>query len=484
MLLVEFSAQGWESWDVEHRPVIREGMPVLIDEDLVFQDGGALRPSMVVNHWLRQLPVSGAPAANTWWSYARVLRAWLEFLAERRIGLFDSRERLRDALSSYSGVRLDESLEQRLEVSSWNLHVIVLSTFYRWAAIEGYARAVPFTYSSSRRWDSGHLVTTERNNATLRKPKPHSMIKYLESDFAKLFLHALAGCRPDGGSDDSFRGRELGRNAAMGALAIATGLRRQEFTYLVTYEVPPLPARRTGLPIMFPLARAVTKGQKSRTTWIDYQTLADVHSYIALERSAATAGSRWTPPVKLGGPLHVEQPDWEGAHVNGTRVSWRILTPTERLRLVSPEGQACLLAVQSTGKPFTDWPTVFGRTSRRIRRDFEPRFPIVAPHRLRHTFAMHTLERLVSDHYRQAAAVVRDTGTDAGLALYLTKADPLMVLRDLLGHSSVTTTQIYLRRLDLTRIYQEAYEAAGLHTGLVSTTASAEADAEFIDEHA
>jgi integrase len=38
-------------------------------------------------------------------------------------------------------------------------------------------------------------------------------------------------------------------------------------------------------------------------------------------------------------------------------------------------------------------------------------------------------------------------GPDAALALYLAKADPMVVLRDLLGHSSVVTTEAYLRQV-------------------------------------
>jgi integrase len=54
-----------------------------------------------------------------------------------------------------------------------------------------------------------------------------------------------------------------------------------------------------------------------------------------------------------------------------------------------------------------------------------------------------------------------DTGGDDALALYLTKADPLLVLRDLLGHASAVTTQAYLHLLDTQRIYRDAYTAAG-----------------------
>jgi integrase len=130
---------------------------------------------------------------------------------------------------------------------------------------------------------------------------------------------------------------------------------------------------------------------------------------------------------------------------------------------------------------------VFERTADRIRRTSEPRFPHVSPHRLRHSFAIRTLERLVSGHYRQAARVVKDTdlgeGPDAALMLYLAKADPLLVLRDLLGHSSVLTTEKYLRKLDTTRIYREAWERSGLGGGRSSDAeAEREADAEFSDE--
>jgi len=110
------------------------------------------------------------------------------------------------------------------------------------------------------------------------------------------------------------------------------------------------------------------------------------------------------------------------------------------------------LALRGDGAPFVDWPTVFRRASNRIRSRFEPRFPHVHPHRLRHTFAMATIELLVAGYYQQAAALVRDTGDNPELALYLTKSDPLMVLRDLLGHSSLTTTELYLRRLSNARI--------------------------------
>ncbi|SCK62359.1 hypothetical protein [Streptomyces sp. AmelKG-E11A] len=78
---------------------------------------------------------------------------------------------------------------------------------------------------------------------------------------------------------------------------------------------------------------------------------------------------------------------------------------------------------------------------------------------------------------------MRDTDADAALVFYLSKTDPLLVLRDLLGHSTVLTTEKYLRRLDTTRIYREAYEGAGAAAGLTEDAAAErEAVAEFADE--
>ena len=431
--------------------------------------------------------MSNAPARRTWKIYAQALRGWLEFLSERGVAPFGSGQELRSVLSAYAGYRLSDSPRHRWDGSTWNLHVTALSLFYEWAQAEGYASAGPFSYSTGKRIAGGVVWPVRRNHAKLRPAKRHVQIKYLEHDFAAVFLNALAGLRPDGGADDSYRGRELGRNAAMGRLALASGLRRQELTHLLVYEVPPLPARRSAVPVPFPLGRGTTKGSKPRTTWLDYDTLVEVWNYVRLERAAAAGRRECRPPARLGEPLRVHDPDWEGAHLNGVRRSWRTLTSTERLRLVSSDGTACLLALRSTGAPFTDWATVFRRTSQRIRRRFEPRFPIVSPHRLRHSFAMHTLERLISGYYQQAAALVEHADADAALALYLTKSDPLTVLRDLLGHSSVTTTQVYLSRLDVTRVYRDAYTAAAPDTDVPGTGTfrdeiGAELAAEFDDD--
>ncbi|MFI5822816.1 site-specific integrase [Streptomyces rishiriensis] len=479
MQMIFFSSKGWKSWGLSGRPVISERMPVLVDDDLLFEDERGLRDTMAINRWLRWLPLNGAPAPNSWEFYGRTLREWCEFLEPLRIGVFDDRARLKDALSLYAVDRSCGPLKRRFMASTWNQQMSILSRFYAWAEKESHASAVPFTYKESVTMFGDQVRTQQVNQARRRTPKRHVTIRYFEADFAEMFVRGLAGLRPDGSPDTVYRGRTLTRNAAVGDLVLSSGLRLQEFTYLLDVEVPPLPSKPSETPIPFPVPEGVTKGRKFRTTWTSYSSLARVHRYLATVRPVATGGSQWKPPARWGEPLVVSEADARGGRVNGIRVQWAALTPSERRRLVAPGGGSMLLGVQANGAPFTAWATVFERTSTRIRERFEPRFPHAFPHRLRHTFAIRTLERLVSGYFMEAARMVHATDADAALALYLSKADPMMVLRDLLGHTSVVTTEAYLRRLDMTRIYRDAYQHAGHEFDLF---AEAEADEEFEDE--
>jgi site-specific recombinase XerD len=369
-------------------------------------------------------------------------------------------------------------VSERLAESSWGVQMTAVAAVYEWAEAEGHAEATPFTTALVQRLAADRVQTIKRNYAKLRPAKPHVRIKYLQPDFGRLFCRALAGLNPDGSEDPTFRGWYPGRNHAMAQLVLSTGMRRREFTHLLVHEVPPLPAEQTEAPILFPVPELAAKGRKPRTTWIDYDALAAVHTYIRLDRAALAASASWRPTR----PLLVEEADLFGARINGRRTNWSALTPAERRRLVEPGGGSSLLAISRGGRPFLDWATLFRRTSRRIRATVEPRFPDVHPHRLRHSFAMATLERLVTGHYQRAAELVTAAGGDAALALYLTKADPLEILRDLLGHSSVTMTEVYLKRLDVHRIYRAAYDRAGQAAGLVDPVVDAEVDAEFAED--
>lgn len=227
------------------------------------------------------------------------LRPWFEFLQSRGVRPYGDRESLRAVLGAFAEYRLSGPAGARWDGATWNQRIGVLSRFYQWAVAEGHCEQVPFTYVMGTRYTEAGPVPVKRNRATVRRAKPHITLKDLEPDYAHMFQHALAGPAPDGEPDPHYRGRQLGRNAAIGALVLASGPRSQEFTYLLTYEIP---RSRNGVP-GYPLPGAATKGKKPREP----------------SRRAA---------------LVVEEPDLEGCRIGGRRVAWRRLLPAERLRLV------------------------------------------------------------------------------------------------------------------------------------------------------
>ncbi|HEY3691570.1 MAG TPA: hypothetical protein VGL46_14960 [Pseudonocardiaceae bacterium] len=127
------------------------------------------------------------------------------FLAAHDTALFDERAALREALSGYVVFRTIGPLKSRLGAASWNLHVSVLSRFHAWAVEEGHAAAVPFTFRAARFMRDGELVQQRINLARRRQAKRNPTTKYLDDEFATMFLLALEGLSPDGTPDEAFR---------------------------------------------------------------------------------------------------------------------------------------------------------------------------------------------------------------------------------------------------------------------------------------
>jgi hypothetical protein len=62
VILHSFSSVGWEAWGLSGRPLILEAMPVLVDDDLRFEDAKGPRPTVAMNRWLGNSRQRGAIA--------------------------------------------------------------------------------------------------------------------------------------------------------------------------------------------------------------------------------------------------------------------------------------------------------------------------------------------------------------------------------------------------------------------------------------
>src|SRR5260370_5043566 len=193
MQLTFFSRAGWQDWEVAAEPGIADRMPQLVDDDLIFEDAGVPRPSVAVNRWLRELPVSGAPAPGTWAVYARALREWMTFLAALGIALFDTRDRLKQALGAYAAHRASGPVEARYAASTRNQHISILSVFYQWAVAEGLAGAVPFTYAQALSRYGDQVPLARANLARRRAPEPHVAVQEPGAAFAAPVPQRAAG---------------------------------------------------------------------------------------------------------------------------------------------------------------------------------------------------------------------------------------------------------------------------------------------------
>jgi site-specific recombinase XerD len=397
------------------------GMPFVLREDGL--------PDGVANRWLASLPTHGCLSPSTWRAYALNWAEWARFLQGRGVSpLATSGE---EVAAFYSAQRLDRS-GASVARATWNRKVAALENFYRWAIDRGLTTSSPFAYREG--WARG---------AKERAGRPHATLRWLESDRLALFLRVgLGGLLPDGSEDPAFAGRNAARNRAFGELLAASGLRAQEASLLLVHELPSATGPRDRL-VALSVPAAVAKGGVARRTIVSTTALRMIESYMRLERP--TGHRRWSP----AGALEVREATADGGRVDGRSARWATLDVHTRARLVK-DGAALTWPLSATGGPMVDWSGVFARATERCRA-FEPGFPRVMPHTLRHTFAVRTLRRLVSQTVRRVREHEDDPALDV-LAGYWRVHDPLLALRDLLGHASVTTTQVYLHAIDPTRL--------------------------------
>ncbi|VFU17571.1 putative phage integrase (plasmid) [Methylocella tundrae] len=173
----------------------------------------------------------------------------------------------------------------------------------------------------------------------------------------------------------------------MAEWALACGLRRMELCALTVDQVPSLRAFDVGAHPLIGVALSITKGDRPRTVYSPIRLIDRTHWYVGEERAALLRRIRRNP-----------------------------LGDREPVTLFLNRNGGCVTRARLTA--------VFAAAFNSAGLDG-------SLHWLRHTFAMTMLVRL------QAHAAVKP------------EINPLKVLQILLGHSSIQTTAIYLRCVEL-----------------------------------
>ena len=415
-----------------------EGMPFLIDEHS--------RPVRSINQWLKSLPMRGSRSRNTWDAYAGDAAAWHRHCASHGVHVLDATA---DHLDAYHAIRRLGALgeDQLVDPATWNRWVAAVDNFYRWANSQGLTSANPFTYETVTVLDSRHgVIQKVKNQAYESRGRAHSRLYWLEESSLSFFINVgICGLLPDGSPDPTFRGRHVPRNRALARGMSSGGYRHREILHLLEADLPALPERRVSH-VFVPVSAAVTKGGIARQTLMDVSALREIRDYLRHERLDAAIGS-W----KHGRPSLLQDLGPETGRVDGTIVRRDLMDRHLRRRLVDEAGASPLAFLSGQGAPLLGVSHVFAAATARCRR-FDPRFPNVTPHTMRHTFAVHMFEWLV----RMAQAHAERHAHEFGFGIwaqYFRSTDPLIALQRMLGHASVTTTEMYLRGLNPKNVY-------------------------------
>lgn len=456
------AAAGGDFWsaiaDPRDRPELVDGTPFIVGDDGSYD--------LQLNRFFRECPSIGVRSANSVRAYARDLFTWVRFLTERRGGKSVWEADHQDVIAYHRARRLVAGPGQ-IAGASWNRSITALERFYGWAWDEGLAVTTPFSRNMAVTHGRNVSRHAQRRTRSFRESaaRPHNM-RFVGMDRFILFRDVgLRAHLPDGSVDPAWRGHNGERDALFAELLAATGMRLEEASSLLPADLPrhddPLLGDARSCSVTLP--PAICKGGKGRDIRIPRRLLRRIDDYIGIERANAVA--RWC--ARRGwerGRDHLRVLEWQGRSVmidaGGARPSRRRLDamrPGERARLVvlTPTGapaEPAALWLADGGDPMRPaaWEAAFLRADARCRAhglDLH-----VTPHMLRHTFAVHMLSLLIQ---AQIGAGIAERDRH-GAVYRRVIGDPLQKLQRLLGHSSITSTYIYLDSLEESRSLVDA----------------------------
>ncbi|CAN5132055.1 hypothetical protein BH09ACT11_BH09ACT11_15520 [soil metagenome] len=348
---------------------------------------------------------------------------WLAVNGEPQVDLTDA---TRNELKAYAAARTNT-----LALSSLQTELSCMANFFRYAVESKWVDSDPIP-----RWNG-------RNTLIPRGVRASRVSKFLNGPQTSHFLRV--GLRGDGSTVET-RPSFPERDYCYGLLLATTGLRREETGLLLDGELPyprDMPAdgvhafERSG------------KGGVARFVYITAETASAIDLYRQTERaSKVIKGQPRLRRLKREGRLLVTDGlttlrGKPAVSVEGRKIALVNFSDEDRARAVTIRDDGTIeplgLFLARGGLPPTIkyWDDLFADARQRVHHsghaDRPPAHVTVGPHTMRHTFAV-----------RMLAGLMRQGRREASDDSYQFLANPVLTVKELLGHASIETTQRYL----------------------------------------
>jgi len=430
-----YNSQLLDSWDdleqAEADLGIRGGQPFLLRPD-------GTPDTDVISYFTS--PTFRRLAADSQSSYAMDLKVFLSFLERHGTGW---REATHDTILDYEyWRRRDPGNPKKVGGSKFSRELAACGNFYRWQASRGSIAASPVltVTSKDRRGDDHTKAQLQPSNVRSVKVKWLTPLAYRRWRDV-----GLAGYTADGLLQESWRGRNDGRNTAMADLMWASGLRLREAGTLLLAELPA--AAGAEQYVRGRVSEATAKGA-AREYWVSRRALQRISAYASSTRAAAVrraraAGrydevDRMMLVTQITGRGEVTYEDEKGrsgqTHLDGLDAQARQRLFHRTAQGIEPA--ALWLTESGTAMPYLTWEAVFSTASKRCA---DLGVPIAChPHMLRHSFALRMLVTLIYAFDRRLGLSEAER-----LEYRHLFGDPWVLVQTMLGHTKLSTTRSY-----------------------------------------
>ncbi|WP_063271559.1 site-specific integrase [Amycolatopsis keratiniphila] len=355
--------------------------------------------------------------------------------------------------------RRDRNNPGRIGGSKWGRELAAFRLLYDWAVSRHHMTGSPVVLRTKQLPDGSSIKVPELAPTDTRSYN----VKWLTPRAYRVWRDVgLRGYTADGLPDETWRGRNDGRDAAFADLLISSGLRRREAGSLLLTELPD-----TTVTQQYYAAHVATATAKrsDRYFYVSRSALKAIDAYRVSTRAEVVARAqrsgvydalpaRWLVR-SINNRGSVQWVDEQGRPGKATLDDLDDLD-RRKLYIEGEHGiEPMAIWLTETGLPmrYRSWNRVFGLANARCKAQGLKVF--CSPHMLRHSFA---LQMVISLHY----AMDRRLGLTAAERKYYETVygNVWSLVKDLLGHASEETTKaVYLepvRGLQLETLLNDA----------------------------